>query len=81
MSYTQDLSTTREQTESTEKYRNLVFLSHERQSRGLTSLIDLIDTERQLNESEQSLLGSQTSSLIDLVTLYKALGGGWEIKN
>ncbi|MGD0665355.1 MAG: efflux transporter outer membrane subunit [Rhabdochlamydiaceae bacterium] len=81
MSYTQDLNTTREQTESTEKYRNLVFLSHERQSRGLTSLIDLIDTERQLNESEQSLLGSQTSSLIDLVTLYKALGGGWEIKN
>ena len=81
MSYTQDLNTTRERKESTDKYRNLVFLSHERQSRGLTPLIDFIDSERQLNESEQSLLDSQTSSLIDLVTLYKALGGGWEIKN
>lgn len=79
ISYTQDLSTTSERLDATEKYRNLVFLSEQRHSGGLTSLLSLLDTERQLNTSEQQLLDSTTASLLDLVTLYKALGGGWEI--
>jgi outer membrane protein, multidrug efflux system len=78
MSYTQDLDTTRERKEVTVKYRSLVYLSHERQTKGLVNILDYIDTERQLNESEQSLLSINTSTLLDLITLYKALGGGWE---
>jgi multidrug efflux system outer membrane protein len=78
MTYTQDLTTERERKEATDKYRNLVFLSHERNTRGLISLIDYIEVERQLNASEQALLDSNTSSLLDLIKLYKALGGGWE---
>lgn len=80
MSFTQDLKTTHERADSTDKYRNLVHLSHERESKGLISLIDTLDTERELNSSEQALLDSNTTTLLDLVTLYKALGGGWEIK-
>ncbi len=78
--YTQDLNTVRERKEATSNYRNLVFLNRERHSKGLVSFLDYIDAERQLNASEQSLLDSDTASLLDLVTLYKALGGGWEIK-
>lgn len=81
MTYTQDLTTERERQEATSKLRNLVFLSHERNTQGLTSRLDYIDTERQLNASEQALLDSATSSLLDLIKLYKALGGGWEMTN
>ncbi|MGH2639573.1 MAG: efflux transporter outer membrane subunit [Rhabdochlamydiaceae bacterium] len=80
MSYTQDQDTTHERKETTDSYHHLVFLSQERYFKGLISLIDLLDTERQLNASEQALLDSNTASLLDLITLYKALGGGWEIK-
>ena len=36
------------------------------------------DSKSQLISVEQSLLGSQISALVDLIALYKALGGGWE---
>lgn len=79
MSYTQTLKKCLERKEATEKYHKLVLLSRERHAYGLIALTDLIDTQRELNTSEQSLLDSDTASLLDLVTLYKSLGGGWEI--
>jgi outer membrane protein TolC len=79
ITYTQDLKTSLERKEATTQYRNLVSLSHTRHSHGLTTLLDSLDTERQLNTSEQALLNSDTTSLLDLITLYKALGGGWEL--
>lgn len=78
MLYTQNLNTTREKQAAADRYRNLVFLNQERFKKGVESKIALIDTERELNASEQSLLESQTASLLDLIALYKALGGGWE---
>lgn len=79
ISYTQDLETAREKNEAASSYEELVFLSKERNRKGLTNLLDLIDTERQLNTSLQSLLDSKIKTLLDLISLYKALGGGWEI--
>lgn len=78
ITYTQDLKTAQERTNSTDKYRSILSLSKDRHSAGLISRLDLIDNERTLNQSQQALLDSNTSSLIDLITLYKALGGGWE---
>jgi NodT family efflux transporter outer membrane factor (OMF) lipoprotein len=78
VSFTQDLKTTKERKEAADRYHDLVILSQQRNSKGLVSLLDLLDTERQLNESEQSLLTSQTVKLLDLIVLYKSLGGGWE---
>lgn len=80
LTYTQALKTCVDKKEATEKYHNLVALSRERHTAGLVALSDLLDTEIELNTSEQSLLESDTASLLDLVLLYKALGGGWEIK-
>lgn len=79
VSYTQDLTTFRENKESVSRYSELLALSKERNEKGLISLTNLIDTERQFIESEQTLLDSNILTLLDLIRLYKALGGGWEI--
>jgi NodT family efflux transporter outer membrane factor (OMF) lipoprotein len=78
ISYTQGLETAREKQIATDRYEAVVYLSKERNSKGLISLLNLIDTERQLNQAEQDLLTSEVASLLDLVALYKAVGGGWE---
>lgn len=78
VAFTQDLKTCKERKEAVDHTKTLVDLSRQRNSKGLISLLNLLDVERQLNESEQSLLTSDTSKLVDLITLYKALGGGWE---
>ena len=80
MAYSQSLATVKERKEATSSYHNLVFLSKARHRTGLISLLNLLDTERQLNNSEQQLLSSDTASLLNLVSLYKALGGGWEVE-
>lgn len=56
----------------------LVKLSRERNSKGLVGMPNYIDAERQLNAAQQSLVQSEVTALIDLIALYKALGGGWE---
>ena len=79
VSYTQDLETAKEKKQATDRYQKLVFLSRERNAKGLTNRLDLIDTKRKLNEAEQSYLDTNITTLVDLITLYKALGGGWEV--
>ena len=38
----------------------------------------MLDAERTVLSSEDDLAQSHTSEVTDLITLYKALGGGWE---
>jgi multidrug efflux system outer membrane protein len=44
---------------------------------GLTDFLQVLDTERSLYESQDELVQSDQSVSLDLVQLYKALGGGW----
>jgi len=76
--YNQDLKVVEELSERTKKYQILSSLSESRYQNGLINLLDQIDVERELILAEQSLLQSETTSLLDLISLYKALGGGWE---
>ncbi len=76
--YTQDLKIIKDKTEATNRYEDLVFLSKERYTKGLVSLLQLIDAERVYNQSQQDLLASDIKTLLDTIFLYKALGGGWE---
>jgi len=78
VAFTQDLKTSKERREATDRYQDIVVLSQQRNSKGLISLLNVLDSERQLNESQQDVLKSDTAKLLDLVVLYKALGGGWE---
>jgi len=58
--------------------RNQSRLSSLRYSGGVASYLEVLDSERQLLSAEQILATAQRDELISTVTLYKALGGGWQ---
>lgn len=45
---------------------------------GLANFLDVLDAQRSVFSSEDQLTQSDQTVATDLVTLYKALGGGWE---
>jgi multidrug efflux system outer membrane protein len=76
--YQQDLLSYAEQRLATESKQKVADLSLARYDAGLTNLLDFNTNERNFIASQEILLTSQTTSLLDLVSLYKALGGGWQ---
>jgi multidrug efflux system outer membrane protein len=52
-------------------------LSDARFRRGVDSYLNVLDSQRSLYDAQQNLIGTQLSRVLNLVTLYKALGGGW----
>ena len=78
VAYTQDQLAAEQQQDAVRKVREVSRLSNNRLQAGLINLTDWLDAERQLISSEQSLLTTQTQVLLDMIRLYKALGGGWE---
>jgi NodT family efflux transporter outer membrane factor (OMF) lipoprotein len=53
--------------------------ARQRYSEGATSFLDVTATQAQLLQSENDLSDNDTQIATDLVNLYRALGGGWEI--
>lgn len=53
-------------------------LASEGYRNGLTSFIDALDAQRQLAQARQQAILARVQCNLDLVALYKALGGGWE---
>jgi NodT family efflux transporter outer membrane factor (OMF) lipoprotein len=53
--------------------------ARQRYSEGATNFLDVTATQAQLLQSENDLADSDTEIATDLVKLYCALGGGWEI--
>jgi|RhiMethySRZTD1v2_1073278.scaffolds.fasta_scaffold05182_6 outer membrane protein, multidrug efflux system len=45
---------------------------------GVSSYLEVLDTERQLFDAELQLAQAQRDELLAVVRLYRALGGGWE---
>lgn len=76
--FMQDLRTTKQLEDSVGRNEHIVKLSNERYVKGLANLTDLLDSERQLISIQQNALDAKTSALLDLIKLYKALGGGWD---
>ena len=58
--------------------KRAVELANERYVRGLSDFVNVLDAQRSLYFAQDQLVQSQTTVLLNLVTLYKALGGGWE---
>ena len=61
-----------------ETLREQIQLATMRYSGGVSSYLEVLDTERQRLTAEQQLAQAQRDVLISLVQLYKALGGGWQ---
>jgi len=51
-------------------------LSDARYNNGVSSYLDVLDSQRSLYNAQQGLVSVRLARLINLVTLYKALGGG-----
>ena len=70
-----------EQARSVKAYRQAVDLSNERYVGGLSDYLDVLLAQRQLFPAEIALARTRLERLTTLVQLYKALGGGWSLKD
>jgi len=52
-------------------------IAHENYAAGLIDFQAVLDTERSVRSLQDSLATSRTDSVLALISLYKALGGGW----
>jgi len=55
-----------------------VQLSSELYKAGLTDFLSVLDAQRELYSTEDFLAQSRTAETVNLIALYKALGGGWQ---
>jgi multidrug efflux system outer membrane protein len=55
-----------------------VALARERYQSGVVDFLNVLDAQRLLYQSEDQLALSEQSVTVELISLYKALGGGWE---
>ena len=53
-------------------------LAHVRYQGGVDTLLNALDSDRELFDSELDLTQTKRNELLSLVQLYKALGGGWQ---
>ncbi len=67
-------------TEAVEANRKAVELSTRLYSLGRTDFLNVLNAQRSLFVAEDALVRSTGAVSTDLVALYKALGGGWEIE-
>jgi outer membrane protein, multidrug efflux system len=56
-----------------------VDLAHQQYQQGVIDFVSVLDAQRSLFEAQTVLAQSDAMISTDLVALYKALGGGWEI--
>ena len=61
--------------------REAVDLATQRYTGGRASYFEVLDAEQSLFPSENALAQTQRDQLIAVVSLYKALGGGWNLKD
>jgi NodT family efflux transporter outer membrane factor (OMF) lipoprotein len=60
--------------------RDAVDLARQQYQQGVTDFLTVLDAQRTLLSAENSLVQSDSNLCDDLVALYKALGGGWEVE-
>jgi len=58
--------------------RETTRLANVRYRGGVSSYLEVLDSERQLFDSELGLVRSRRDELLAVVRIYKALGGGWQ---
>jgi len=76
--YQKNKQYTGSQTLLAETLRDQSRLATQRYVGGVSSYLEVLDTERQRLTAEQQLAQAQRDVLTSLVQLYKSLGGGWQ---
>lgn len=54
-------------------------LAQQRFDQGISDFLDVLDAERTQLQAEDTLAQSEIAAALDLITIYKALGGGWQV--
>ena len=62
-------------------YQAAVHMATERFSNGLSSYIEVLEAQQQLFPAQNGLAQVRLARLVNAVQLYKALGGGWNLKD
>ena len=62
-------------------YREAVELANSRYLSGLSDYLEVLEAQQQLFPAEISLAQTRFERLATLVELYRALGGGWRLKD
>ena len=68
-----------ERTETVKALQTSVALSLQRYNDGIASYFEVLEAEQQLFPAELDLARTQRDELVAVVTLYRALGGGWRL--
>jgi len=63
----------------TRTWQDALRLANERYEGGVTSFLEVLDTERQLFSAELTLAQAQLAERLAGVRLYRALGGSWNL--
>lgn len=64
---------------SEESHKRLFELTKKQYEMGLINKMELFTAERRYLDTVETLVISETNTLVRLIALYKALGGGWQI--
>ncbi len=66
--------------DAVEAYKNAVDLSSLQYREGLVDFQRVLDSQQNLAQTQDTLIATTGDVVLSLVGLYKALGGGWEIR-
>jgi outer membrane protein, multidrug efflux system len=78
VAYAKEQTRRRSLAQSVQSSETAFQLSSELYRSGLVDFLNVLDAERTLYAAQDQLVGSTESVSLDLVQLYKALGGGWQ---
>lgn len=56
-------------------------LAKQRFDQGYDDFLDMLDAERTLLATEDTLANSEIASVLNLIAIYKSLGGGWQVNS
>jgi NodT family efflux transporter outer membrane factor (OMF) lipoprotein len=79
VAYSKELARRRSLVESVDSNRRAVDISNELYSKGLVDFLNVLINQRSLYLAEETLAISDERVSTNLVALFKALGGGWEV--
>ena len=79
VSYTREQMRHRTLTAAVEANRRSVALANEQYTRGFGDFLNVLIAQRALYNAEDQVVQSERTIVSNLIALYKALGGGWEV--
>jgi NodT family efflux transporter outer membrane factor (OMF) lipoprotein len=77
VAYAQEQTRRQSLTEAVAASQKSLVLSQRLYANGLTSFVNVLEAERSLYEAQAALVQSDRDVSVDVVALYKSLGGGW----